>query len=64
MKTKPIKLSPKKGGNGYISSYSVNIGCSEASDVGFLDADRKPLPLEKIIDVEHNQIIIKRKDGE
>jgi hypothetical protein len=64
MKAKSIKLSPKKGGNGYISSYSVNIGSSEANDVGFLDADGKPLPLEKVLDVEHNQIIIKRKDGE
>ena len=37
MQSKPIKLSPKKGGNGYVSSYSVNLGCAEVRNVGFLD---------------------------
>ena len=64
MQTKPIKLSQKKGGNGYVSSYSVNIGCTEAKAAGFIGEDGFPLPLEKIIDAEHNQIIIKLVAGE
>ena len=64
MQVKPIKLSPKKGGNGYVSSYSVNIGCAEVRNAGLLDADGKPLPLEKVIDTENNQIIIRLKVGE
>ena len=64
MKTKPIKLSPKKGGNGYVSSYSINIGCSEARTAGFLDADENPLPIKKIIDAENHQIIICLETGE
>ncbi len=61
METKPIKLSPKKGGNGYVSSYSVNIGVAEARAVGFVDADGNTLPVEKVIDAEHNQITIRLK---
>ena len=59
METKPIKLSPKRGGNGYVSSYSINIGCAEVRDVGFLDENGTPLAVEKVIDIEHNQIIIR-----
>lgn len=64
MQVKPIKLSPKKGGNGYVSSYSVNLGCAEVRTVGFLDNESNPLPLEKVIDTENNQIIIRLKAGE
>ena len=53
MQIKPIKLSQKKGGNGYVSSYSVNLGCTEVRTVGFLDDNGKPLPLEKVIDSEN-----------
>lgn len=64
MQIKPIKLSPKKGGNGYVSSYSVNLGCAEVRTVGFLDDNGNPLPLEKVIDSENQQIIIKLKAEE
>lgn len=64
MEAKPIKLSRKRGGNGYVSSYSVNLGCAEVRDVGFLDADGAPFPIEKVIDTEHNRIIIRLKAGE
>lgn len=64
MQSKPIKLSPKKGGNGYVSSYSVNLGCAEVRNVGFLDENNNPFPLEKVIDVENQQIIIKLKAEE
>ena len=37
METKDIKLSPKKGGHGHITSYSVNLGSAEVRSCGFLD---------------------------
>lgn len=58
MKTKPIKLSPKKGGNGYISSYTINIGVAEAKECGLLDDKGNPLPVVKKIDRDNKQIII------
>lgn len=64
MTTKPIKLSPKRGGNGYVSSYTANIGSSEAKSCGFVDDDGNQLPLEKIIDPERHEIIIRVKAGE
>lgn len=64
MTVKSIKLSPKKGGNGYISSYSINFGISEVKDCGFIDKNGNPLPIEKCIDAENNQIIIRIKAGD
>lgn len=61
---KPIKLSPKRAGNGYVSSYSVNIGSAEARDCGFVDADGNQLPLEKFVDPEKQEIVIRIKAGE
>lgn len=61
---KPIKLSPKRAGNGYVSSYSVNIGAKEAKDCGFVDADGNQLPLEKFVDLENKEIVIRIKAGE
>ena len=63
MDSKPIKLSPKKGGNGYVSSYSVNLGAKEVKACGFFSEDGTPLPLEKIIDEENGRIIIQRAGG-
>lgn len=63
MKTKQIKLSPKRGGHGHITSYTINIGSEEARNCGFIDSDGEILPIEKIIDIENNQIIIKLSKG-
>lgn len=60
---KPIKLSPKKGGRGYVTSYSVNIGCAEARACGLITDNSSP-DIEKIIDPDHNRIIIQLKGGE
>ncbi len=51
-------------GNGYISSYSINLGVSEVKECGFIDEDGNPLPIEKYIDTENNQIIIRIKAGD
>lgn len=61
METKDIKLSPKKGGHGHITSYSINLGSAEVRSCGFLDEDGIPLGIEKIIDPENHQIIIRLK---
>lgn len=62
MEIKPIKLSPKKNGYGHISSYTINIGVSEARECGFVDSDGNILPIEKIIDATNKQIIIRLKE--
>lgn len=55
---KPIKLSPKKGNYGHITSYTVNIGSAEARECGFTADD---VQLEKLVDVENKQITIRIK---
>lgn len=59
MLIKPIKLSAKKDGRGYISSYTFNIGVTEAKDCNFISKDGTTKALNKIIDCENNQIIIR-----
>ena len=60
MEIKKIKMSPKKGGNGFVSSYSINIGSNEAKECGLVTASAKKV-IVKIIDPENQQIIIKEK---
>ena len=60
MEIKKIKLSIKKGGNGYASSYSVNIGSNEAQICGLISTT-EPVLLCKVVDDENGQIIIKPK---
>lgn len=60
MEIKTIRLSAKRGGNGYVSSYSVNIGSNEARTCGLVSKE-KPVILCKVIDDENGQIIIKPK---
>ncbi|MEG2576048.1 MAG: hypothetical protein RSA41_08450 [Christensenella sp.] len=61
MEAKDIKLSPKRGGNGYLSSFSVNFGISELKACGLVDSDGVPFPIEKIIDKGEKQIILRLK---
>lgn len=60
MEIKQIRLSPKRGGNGFISSYSVNIGAREARDCFHFDGELSH-PLVKVLDPEHGQIILRLK---
>ena len=60
MEIKKIKMSPKKGGNGFVSSYSVNIGSNEAKECGLID-DGTQKVIVKVIDPENQQITIKEK---
>lgn len=59
MVSKTIKLSPKRGNHGYITSYTVNIGSAEARECGFTE---EGVQLEKIVDTENKQIIVKVKN--
>lgn len=61
MEIKKIKMSPKKGGNGFVSSYSVNIGSNEAKECGLI-ATNISKTIVKVIDPENRQIIIKEKE--
>lgn len=58
---KDIKLSPKRGGHGHITSYTINIGSAEARECGFLDSEGNALQLEKFIDLDNKEIIIRIK---
>ena len=59
---KKIKLSPKKGGHGHVTSYSVNIGSAEAKICGFVREDGSQAELEKVIDPDNHQIIFRLKE--
>lgn len=56
--SKPIKLSPKKGNHGHITSYTINIGSAEARECGFTD---DCVQLEKIVDRERKEIVLRIK---
>lgn len=60
MEIKKIKMSPKKGGNGFVSSYSVNIGSNEAKECGLI-ADGAQKVIVKVIDPQKQEITIKEK---
>lgn len=57
MRIEQIKLSPKKGGNGYISSFSVSIGIKEATLCNLVGKR-----IIKIVDERKKKIVIKRKE--
>ena len=59
---KRIKLSPKRGGNGFVSSFSVNIGSQEARDCGLLCGEGDNLAVVKIMNSAKGEIVIKAKD--
>ena len=56
MPVESIKLSPKKNGKGYVSSYSVSISSREAQECSLVGK-----PVIKIIDSNSGEIIIKAK---
>ena len=58
-----MKLSLKRNGKGYVTSYTINIGTAEARNAGFISDNGQPLEVEKIIDADNKQIIIKLMDN-
>ena len=57
-----VRIRANKNGKGYVTSYTVSIGCAEAAQAGFLGEDKMPLALEKIIDPENHTITFKLKE--
>lgn len=58
---KDVNLILKKNGRGYLSSYTVNIALNEAREIGFIDEDGQPKEIEKVVDSQNNQIILRVK---
>ncbi len=56
MHIESVKLSPKKGGNGYVSSFSFSIGSKEAAACGLIGKR-----IIKIIDEDNGVISFKAK---
>ena len=56
MPVESIKLSPKKNGKGYVSSYSVSISSREAQECSLVGK-----PVIKIIDSNSGEIIAKKQ---
>lgn len=53
-----MKLYPKKGNGGHITSYFVNLGSREARDAGFLNPDGTSREIRKTVDPENHRIVI------
>lgn len=58
-----MKLQPKKGNGGHITSYRLIIGSREARDAGFVQADGTTMELKKTVDLEHRRIVIELADA-
>jgi hypothetical protein len=61
-----MKLHPRKGGHGHVTSYMALIGSAEARRAGFITEDGERLELEKVVDEQAQTITIriaKPKDG-
>jgi len=56
-----MKLRKNIAGNGFLGNYTMSIGVTEAKALNFIDTDGNGLELEKIIDMENNQLIIRLK---
>lgn len=52
-----MKLSPKRGNHGHITSYTLNIGSREAREAGFLNEDGTSRPIKKTVDAENGRIV-------
>ena len=58
MDIKKSKLGPKKAGNGYMSSFTINISLKEALQLGFINDDKTINDIEKVID--NDNLIIRK----
>jgi len=54
-----LKLIAKKGGNGYVSSYTLNISLKMAQRCGFVDDNGTTYEVELIEQPENRCIVIK-----
>jgi hypothetical protein len=54
-----MKLHPRKGGHGHITSYMAIIGSAEARRAGFIDNAGESVELEKLVDEAAHTITIR-----
>lgn len=59
-----MKLYPKKGNGGHITSYFVNLGSKEARDAGFLNPDGTSKEIRKTVEPDKKRIIIELAESE
>lgn len=59
-----MRLRVNRAGNGYVSGYTFAISISEARRLGFVAADGERVELEKIIDENNHQLIVRIKPFE
>ena len=59
-----MKLRENRGGHGYVTSYTLSIGLSEARRLGFVDENGERRELEKILDDKNQRLIIRIKPPE
>lgn len=57
-----MKLSPKRGSHGFVTSYTLNVGSKEARDAGFLNPDGTSKPIQKTVDVKRGRIVFEVDD--
>ena len=56
-----MKLRANKNGAGYVTSYNILLGSSEARRVGFIDENGNGRELDKVVDEERMEILIRIK---
>ncbi len=56
---KASRLRINKNGKGYATSYTLSIGCAEARELGFIDADGQPVDLKKTIDAATHTLTVR-----
>ena len=57
-----MKLRANRSGDGYLTSYNVLIGSAEARRVGFVDENGNIREIEKFVDEERREIVIRIKE--
>ena len=56
-----MRLRVNKAGNGYVSGYTLSISTSDARALGFVTPDGERVELEKVVDEQKHQLIIRIK---
>jgi hypothetical protein len=59
-----MKLHPRKGGHGHITSYMAILGSAEVRNAGFIDDTGKSFELVKVVDEVGKTITIKLADAQ
>lgn len=58
-----MKLTAKKNGKGYETSYIITFGSKEARDLKLLDENNKVKEIKSVEIIDNNAIIIKFKNS-